>query len=287
MPSQVSFESILETDYDGFLKFCQSLHAEESVKFWNDVETFRKRALHVQSLPQPSLAPSRADLKSQETTSPTQKTTSGQRVSRRLSQTNSYLNSWSKLTLKETSPSKPFLSRLSDMSPATASFRLSKRNFKLADNDINCGDNGKSNDSMESTNPLASNVAAVPALVLKGSSVMKIELSMAKNLSNKLGIQTEELELLDLAQAMFITYFDVNSPTQICMKPDVVDRLELEVESGKCHVDMFDEAQQIVFYEMSVDLFPQYLQKVYLPFLMKIPPPPPILSNDGEEKLAN
>lgn len=112
-------------------------------------------------------------------------------------------------------------------------------------------------------------------MLMTGSSIMKIELSMVKNMADKLGIGRGDVPWLELAQSIFIKYFDVNSPSQICVSPEINDEVEENLHAGNVTPYLFEAAQQAVYQEMKNGLFPAYLHKMWVS-VQDLPSPPQV-----------
>ncbi|KAH9259600.1 hypothetical protein BASA81_002022 [Batrachochytrium salamandrivorans] len=278
--SSLSLDLVLETDYDGLLAFCEQRHCAETLKFWSAILSKYDEVPPPPPLPKKPL-PVRASRVISRTLRrsmfPTQETPyfSIPFASSSLSSPsngNSSSRNNSMLSLDTVGSSPRALPKYSALSVDALPFNPKQRQQQL-DEEEEMG--------LVSMNPYFTHDGGLPQdfqrkllpMLMTGSSIMKIELSMAKNMADKLGIGRGDVPWLELAQSIFIKYFDVNSPSQICVSPEITDEVEENLHAGNVTPYLFEAAQQVVYQEMKTSLFPAYLHKMWVS-VQDLPSPP-------------
>ena len=238
--SNLGFEQTLTNDYDNFMRFCLLHHAEESLKFWTDVEDFRTQALG--AFPPPP--------------SPTAIQKEPFKFARRMS----FLGT----STPNSAASSPEVTRVSSLS------RNGLLN-KMSDLSISFKPPSVKEASMETSEEIKKFRETAMESVNGGSSFIRMQISLSRNLALKLG--KENIPLLELARGMVFKYLDVNSPHAICLPQELIDSIEDRVENGDLSADLFDEAQQLVASELKLNMYPLYLKKSFVD-VSQVPPPP-------------
>ena len=66
----------------------------------------------------------------------------------------------------------------------------------------------------------------------------------------------------DKAKEIVSKYFQDHSPHGVCLPVEVVQTVEKRINNGDIGLDLFDEAQKVIYFDLKLNLYPLYLRQL-------------------------